>query len=122
MPKYEIKSYSLSLDINGSLIPYGYSVMSLSTTDSNCFCPTPPLCFHSWAFGDWYRFSFYLYSHIYNYYYLFNYNVIPKTIITNSLNSIHRKFTLPTNKNKIVSMLHCVVVFHIVLNLFIKDH
>ena len=40
--------------------------------------------------------------------------VSPYFIITNKIYSIHHKFALVTNKNKIISILHCIVVCHMV--------
>ena len=40
--------------------------------------------------------------------------VSPYFIISNKIYSIHHKFALVTNKNKITSILHCIVVCHMV--------
>ena len=45
---------------------------------------------------------------------LFLHFVSPYFIITNKIYSIHHKFALVTNKNKITSILHCIVVCHMV--------
>ena len=40
--------------------------------------------------------------------------VSPYFIISNKIHSIHYKFALVTNKNKTTSILHCIVVCHMV--------